>query len=677
MNKHARRVSQIVRKQNFFASAISAALIVLVVVVIAEVPRTAHTSPEVKFSDASASGLSIVPASCPSTPDFPGQCDAAPAPTPTCPDGSQAPNSDPNQCTCAQGNSSVCPAPVPAPSATFTANGSQFITIAAGSSITYVWNATNAVSAHSSFTVDTTDSCGYSAGTTYNWGVTSLSGSSSGAPLPCQIGHSYTITYFVDNSVGEERQSSVIVQVTAPPAPDLTASSVTPTFATTGSETVFSATITNTGNASTGSGFSDLLQVATDPSGSGAYDLDSYDSAALGAGQSNTASFAETFPTPATYYLRVCADKSSAQDPGVITESDENDNCGAWSAVTVGAAASCPDGSIAPGNNPGACTCASGNTAACTSGTCPDGSSAPNGDSNECTCAHGNAAACGGGTCTSPTTCQAPTAIPGCRIVTAPQSARAGNTIQVGWASACATAAAGCTSFGLPETAGSMILSENAGGIVQSLGAVQPSATAVAVPSSVPATFTLSGQLYAGYWPLIVPVSGSTFSCQTTVQPIQSTCSDGSAPINGICPNNNNCPQTGYPSCSADGSSIEYLNSACHVKSSACQWAAQGYGCVSGACLTPPEPTGSFGISPKLVRPGSTATISWQIGPSTTCALTATDGDNSSLSGSGSKLTAPILGQTVYTMTCTETLTGESAPPQSVTVDVVPGFIEI
>src|ERR1700722_6992817 len=38
-------------------------------------------SPEVKFTDASASGLQIVPASCPSSPDYPGECDPPSPPT--------------------------------------------------------------------------------------------------------------------------------------------------------------------------------------------------------------------------------------------------------------------------------------------------------------------------------------------------------------------------------------------------------------------------------------------------------------------------------------------------------------------------------------------------------------------------------------------------------------------
>jgi hypothetical protein len=70
-------------------------------------------SVEVAFTDSSQSGLAIVPASCPSNPgdaDAPFGCSGS---IPLCQDGSVAPNSDVNQCTCAQGNSAACAPPPP------------------------------------------------------------------------------------------------------------------------------------------------------------------------------------------------------------------------------------------------------------------------------------------------------------------------------------------------------------------------------------------------------------------------------------------------------------------------------------------------------------------------------------------------------------------------------------
>ena len=90
-------------------------------------------SVEVAFTDAAPSGLAIVPASCPSSPDT-GSCGCGPEPTATfscpegytfdgywcvvsgssckvaatCPDGSTAPNGDTAQCSCTSGNTNAC-----------------------------------------------------------------------------------------------------------------------------------------------------------------------------------------------------------------------------------------------------------------------------------------------------------------------------------------------------------------------------------------------------------------------------------------------------------------------------------------------------------------------------------------------------------------------------------------
>jgi len=60
---------------------------------------------------------------------------------------------------------------------------------------------------------------------------------------------------------------------------------------------------------------------------------------ALPPGVGQAPPFSRTFPTAGTYYMRVCADKSSAANPGIIAESDENNNCGGWSAISVAAPA--------------------------------------------------------------------------------------------------------------------------------------------------------------------------------------------------------------------------------------------------------------------------------------------------------------------------------------------------
>lgn len=127
--------------------------------------------------------------------------------------------------------------------------------------------------------------------------------------------------------------------VTVTGKPNLTAGAITPTSATAGTAVTLSAAISNAGgSASTGAGFTDLFQRASDAAGSNAVDIGTYASAAIAAGSSNTASRTYTFPGSdggTTVYVRACADKASAGDTGVITELSEGDNCGAWTAVAV------------------------------------------------------------------------------------------------------------------------------------------------------------------------------------------------------------------------------------------------------------------------------------------------------------------------------------------------------
>ncbi len=53
------------------------AVVALALLAVFTAPARPQNSAEVHFSDRSGHGLSIVPASCPSTPDFPGQCDGS------------------------------------------------------------------------------------------------------------------------------------------------------------------------------------------------------------------------------------------------------------------------------------------------------------------------------------------------------------------------------------------------------------------------------------------------------------------------------------------------------------------------------------------------------------------------------------------------------------------------
>jgi len=117
---------------------------------------------------------------------------------------------------------------------------------------------------------------------------------------------------------------------------NLTASAPTPNTATANSAQTFTTTITNNGGVSTGVGFNNFFQVASAAGGGGTIvDKAPTAMAILAAGGTNTATVSHTFATDGTYSLRACADKSSALNTGVITETNEGDNCSGWTDVIV------------------------------------------------------------------------------------------------------------------------------------------------------------------------------------------------------------------------------------------------------------------------------------------------------------------------------------------------------
>jgi len=142
----------------------------------------------------------------------------------------------------------------------------------------------------------------------------------------------YHIRAYATNSAGTAYGSDISCTTTAP---DLTASVVTPTAATVNIATTFSSTISNIGPDATVS-FSNFFQIATAPNGGGTItDLGATTMTALAAGATNTTTKSYTFTSAGTHSMRACADKTSSAGGGVITELDENNNCGNWTNVVV------------------------------------------------------------------------------------------------------------------------------------------------------------------------------------------------------------------------------------------------------------------------------------------------------------------------------------------------------
>jgi hypothetical protein len=143
-----------------------------------------------------------------------------------------------------------------------------------------------------------------------------------------------------DNNCSNWGEVTVTEGVVEEDGIDLIVSAPIPTGATAGVATMFFADVKNQGADPTGIGFTNLFQTAIgisnlqEPAGLLSYPVAGMQ--ALSAGGTSTYSKSLTFATVGTYYMRACADKNSANGTGVITESNEDNNCSSWRAVTVG-----------------------------------------------------------------------------------------------------------------------------------------------------------------------------------------------------------------------------------------------------------------------------------------------------------------------------------------------------
>jgi hypothetical protein len=138
-----------------------------------------------------------------------------------------------------------------------------------------------------------------------------------------------------ESNEGDNCGAWTAVTVTASAGVNLTAGAITPTAATAGTPVTLVSSITNAGSASTVTTFTDVFQRATDASGTGAVVIGTFANPVRAAGSSGNATLSYTFPTAGIYYVRACADNNAAF-VGTITESNESDNCGAWTGVNVG-----------------------------------------------------------------------------------------------------------------------------------------------------------------------------------------------------------------------------------------------------------------------------------------------------------------------------------------------------
>lgn len=171
---------------------------------------------------------------------------------------------------------------------------------------------------------------------TYSWsGTDGLSGSAS------SIGKAYATAGTKTGSVtvthagsGQQVTQACSASVAVAAQPELTAGAITPTTAITGQAQTYSATISNTGVGATGAAFTNLYQIRN--SGGTQIDSGTISTAALGGSSSRVVTFSETLSPAGTYTIRACADLNGSM-VGTIAESDETNNCGPWTTITVSA----------------------------------------------------------------------------------------------------------------------------------------------------------------------------------------------------------------------------------------------------------------------------------------------------------------------------------------------------
>lgn len=116
---------------------------------------------------------------------------------------------------------------------------------------------------------------------------------------------------------------------------NLTAYPVSPNTAYTYLSQKFSGVIENIGGTTSGGNFPYYFQLIDNSEGS-TFDIPGGTAGPLTSGASVTVNSSYTFQSPANYYsIRLCVDKSASYDGGVITESNENDNCSTPTSLTV------------------------------------------------------------------------------------------------------------------------------------------------------------------------------------------------------------------------------------------------------------------------------------------------------------------------------------------------------
>jgi hypothetical protein len=187
--------------------------------------------------------------------------------------------------------------------------------------------------------------------------------------------------------------------------PDLSAGAVSPSGATVNTPITLSAPVLNLGNVSSGTSFPVLLQVSSSSLMLNAANQNIGSVGPAGKGEFLSVSTSYTFGAVGTYYARICADLSTSF-VGVIDESNEGNNCGSPTTITVSSA---PVSACGSDNNQTLSsvpmnTCAANNSlVGSVSGSGPWSWSCQNGSAAAVSCSATKSATPSGQGCGSPT----------------------------------------------------------------------------------------------------------------------------------------------------------------------------------------------------------------------------------------------------------------------------------
>ncbi len=199
-------------------------------------------------------------------------------------------------------------------------------------------------------------------------------------------------------------------------------------------------------------------------------------------------------------------------------------------------------------------------------------------------------------------------------------------------------------------------------------------ASSVTLAPNVTTTYTLTGTRGYAYG------QPTSFSCSVTVTVNPPACVPTSVCSGGNVTNSCTGAVTQLCSygCSAGACSCVNICSGNNVVNSCTGALVQtcSYACSSGSCVAPPPPTVSFQVTPKLLKSGRTAVVTWSSTNTTACTVTE-DNPNITDSWTGTsntRTTSAIAEQTTYRLSCTGLDT--SVVTRSLTVNIVPTWQE-